>query len=148
MDKGRYTLFLLEQVIPASMEWWPRANRTIRLQQDNAKPHLSLDELAEVYEKNREHLQRVFGGDLIWEISLFNQPANSPDLNLNDLAFSLFFKGSILEGSCSNSRWGMLVKMAEIYLNYPGQKLLSIGFMTLQVSIMSQIIEYNGGNDF
>jgi hypothetical protein len=86
-DKDCYTFYLIEQVIPRIMERWPRANRTIRLQQDNAKPHLSPEEFAEVYEENCEHLQRVFGGDLIWEILLFNQPANNPDLNLNDLAF-------------------------------------------------------------
>jgi hypothetical protein len=60
MDKERYTLFLIEQVIPRITERWPRANRTIRLQQDNAKPHLSPEEFGEVYEENCEHLQRVF----------------------------------------------------------------------------------------
>jgi hypothetical protein len=80
MDKAQYTLFLLEQVIPAIMEQWPPANRMIQLQQDNAKPHLSPDEFAEVYEQNCEDLRRGFGGGLIWEISLFNQPANSPEL--------------------------------------------------------------------
>jgi hypothetical protein len=39
MDKPRYTQYLLENVIPAIMEQWPRANRTVRLQQDNATPH-------------------------------------------------------------------------------------------------------------
>ena len=28
-----------------------------------------------------------FGGVLVWEFILFNQPADSPDLNMNDLAF-------------------------------------------------------------
>jgi hypothetical protein len=70
MDEARYILLLLAQVIPAIMEQGPRANGTIQLQQGNAKPHPSPKEFGEVYEENREHLQRVFEGDLVWEISL------------------------------------------------------------------------------
>jgi hypothetical protein len=106
MDKAQYTLFLLEQVIPAIMEQWPQANRMIQLQQDNAKPHLSPDE-----EENRENLQRVFGGGLIWEISLFNQPANIPDLNLNDLAFFVSSKAQYWKDP-AQTLGGMIAKMA------------------------------------
>jgi hypothetical protein len=140
-----YTLFLIEQVIPAIMERWPQANRMIRLQQDDAKPHLSPEEFGEVYEENREHLQRVFGGDLVWEISLFNQPAHSPDLNMNDLAFFVSTKAEYWKDP-AQTLGGMIVKMAEIYENIPGEK-LSSGFMTLQV-VMNQIIEHDGGNKF
>jgi hypothetical protein len=98
-----------------------------------------------VYEENCEHLQRVFGGDLIWKILLFNQPANSPDLNLNDLAFFVSSKAQYWKDP-AQTLGGMILKMEEIYLNRPGQK-LSSGFMTLQV-VMNQIIEHDGGNDF
>jgi hypothetical protein len=145
MDKARYTLFLLEQGIPAIMEWWPWANRMIQLQQDNAKPHLSPEAFAEVYEENHEHLQRVFGEVLVWEISLFNQPANSPDLNMNDLAFFVSSKAGYWKDP-ARTIGGMIVKIAEIYVNYLGEK-LSSGFMTLQV-VMNQIIEHDGGNEF
>jgi hypothetical protein len=40
----------------------------------------------------------------------------------------------------------MIAKMAEIYFNYPGEK-LSSGFMTLQV-VMNPIIEHDGVNNF
>jgi hypothetical protein len=40
----------------------------------------------------------------------------------------------------------MIRKMAEIFANYPGEK-LSSGFMTLQV-VMNQIIEHDSGNEF
>jgi hypothetical protein len=99
-----------------------------------------------VYEENCEHLQRVFGGDLTWEISLFNQPANSPDLNLNDLAFFVSTKAQYWKDP-AQTLGRMILKMEEIYFNYPGQK-LSSGFMTLQQVVMNQIIEHNGGNDF
>jgi hypothetical protein len=91
-------------------------------------------------------LQRVFGGDLIWEILLFNQPANSPDLNLNDLAFFVSTKDQYWKDHPAQTLGGMILKMDEIYLNYPGRKLCS-GFITLQV-VMNQIIEHDGGNDF
>jgi hypothetical protein len=145
MDKARCTLFLLEQVIPAIMEQWPPPNRTIELQQDNAKPHLSPEEFGEVYEENREHLQKVFGGGFVWEISLFNQPANSPDLNMNDLAFFVSSKAEYWKDP-AQTIGGMIRKMAEIFANYPGEK-VSSGFMTLQV-VMNQIIEHDGGNEF
>jgi hypothetical protein len=141
MDKDRYTLYIIEQVFPRIMERWPRANRTIQLQQDNAKPHLSPEEFAEVYEENHEH----FGGNLMWEISLFNQPANSPDLNLNDLAFFVSTKAQYWKDP-AQTLGGMILKMEEIYFNYPGEKLRR-GFVTLQV-VMNQIIEHDGGNNF
>jgi hypothetical protein len=131
MDKARYTIFLLEQVIPVIMQQWPQANRMLRLQQDNANPHLSHDEFGEVYEGNCEHLQRVFGGGLVWEFSLFNQPANSPDLNMNEPAFFVSSKAEYWKDP-ARTIGGMIAKMAEIYVNYPGEKLRS-GFMTLQV---------------
>jgi hypothetical protein len=53
MDKELYTQYMLEQVIPGIMEQWPRANRTIRLQQDNATPHMTPEEFAELYEENQ-----------------------------------------------------------------------------------------------
>jgi hypothetical protein len=100
---------------------------------------------ARSYEENREHLQRVFGGDLVWEIWLFNQPANSPDLNMNGLAFFVSTKAEYWKDP-AQTLGGMIVKMAEIYENYPGRK-LSSGFMTLQI-VMNQIIEHDGGNEF
>jgi hypothetical protein len=132
MDKPRYTMYLLEQVIPAIMERWPRGNRIIRLQQDNAStPHLSPEAFDEVYAEHREHLQRVFEGGLIWEILLFNQPANSPDLNMNDLAFFVSSKAEYWKDP-ARTVGGMIRKMEEIFENYPGEK-LSRGFVTLQV---------------
>jgi hypothetical protein len=145
MDKPRYTQYLLEKVIPAIMEQWPRANRTVRLQQDNATPHLKPAEFAAVYKENREHLQQVFGGGLVWEFSVFFQPANSPDLNMNDLAFFASSKAQYWKDPSDNIR-GMIEKMAQIFADYPRQK-LSNGFTTLQV-VMNQIIEHNGSNNF
>jgi hypothetical protein len=145
MDKSRYTQYFLEKVIPAMMEQWPWANRTVRLQQDNSTPHLKQAEFAAVYEENREHLQQVFGGGLVWEFSVFFQPANSPDLNMNDLSFFVTSKAMYWKDPSDNIR-GMIIKMAQIFADYPREK-LSHGFITLQV-VMNQIIEHNGGNDF
>jgi hypothetical protein len=100
---------------------------------------LSRDEFAEVYDKNCKHLQRFFRGGLVWEFSLFNQPANSPDLNLNDLAFFVSSKAQYWKDS-AQTIGEMIAKMAEIYANYPGEK-LSSGFMTLQ-AVMNQLIEH------
>jgi hypothetical protein len=82
---------------------------------------------------------------VVWEISLFNQPANSPDLDMNDLAFFVSSKAEYWKDP-ARTIGGMIRKMAEIFDNYPGEK-LSSGFMTLQV-VMNQINEHHGGNEF
>jgi hypothetical protein len=64
---------------------------------------------------------------------------------LNDLAFFVSTKAQYWKDP-AQTLGGMILKMDEIYLNYPGQK-LSSGFITLQV-VMNQIIEHDGGNDF
>jgi hypothetical protein len=115
------------------------------LQQDNATPHLSPEEFDEVCEEHREHLQRVFGGDLVWEFTLFNQPANSPDLNMNDLAFFVSAK-AVCWKDPALTVGGMIQKMAQIFAEHPREK-SSSGFITLQI-VMNQIIEHDGGNDF
>jgi hypothetical protein len=80
------------------MEQWMQTKRSIRLQQDNATLHLTPEEFEELHEENREHLQTVFAGGLVWGLVwgfvLCNQPANSPDLNMNDLEFFVSMKAS------------------------------------------------------
>jgi hypothetical protein len=50
---------------------------------------------------------------------------------MNDLAFFISSKAQYWKDPANTIR-GMIVKMIEIYVNYPGQK-LSGGFMTLHI---------------
>jgi hypothetical protein len=114
MDKARYTQYLLEWVIPSVMKKWPTVNRFVRFQQDNARPHLSPEEFAEIWEEHGEHLPTVFGGGLDWEFVLFNQPSQSPDLNMNDLTFFASSKAIYWKDPADNIG-GMITKMAQIF---------------------------------
>ncbi|KAL6558611.1 hypothetical protein OROMI_018961 [Orobanche minor] len=67
---------LIKQILPAIKEKWPSClSKTIHIQQDNVRPHLS--------NKDAEfHTVAQADG---FNISLVQQPPNSPDLNVNDL---------------------------------------------------------------
>nr|XP_017227512.1 PREDICTED: uncharacterized protein LOC108203252 [Daucus carota subsp. sativus] len=69
---------LVEKILPAIKAKWPQDNKKhIVIQQDNVRPHISGDdiEFVEVAESDG------------FNITLANQPANSPDLNISDLGF-------------------------------------------------------------
>lgn len=68
---------LIEKVLPAIRSKWPlsRSNGPIFIQQDNARPHLGVNDV-EFNEATRQ------GG---FDIRLCFQPPNSPDLNVLDL---------------------------------------------------------------
>ena len=70
---------LIEKVLPAIKEKWPRVSlrKKKRIQQDNAPAHIKTDD--------KEFLQAV--KDIELDVKLYGQPANSPDTNINDLAF-------------------------------------------------------------
>lgn len=71
--------YLITKVLPAIVAKWPPEARveTIWIQQDNARTHIEPNDEAFC------HAVRQTGLD----IRLFNQPANSPDLNVLDLGF-------------------------------------------------------------
>jgi len=71
--------FLIEKVIPAIKSKWPQdaALETIFIQQDNARTHVSPNDLA--------FLQAVAATGL--DIRLMQQPPNSPYMNVLDLGF-------------------------------------------------------------
>ena len=79
-----YKKMLLEKVLPAIYEKWPRGagndeegRPEIIIQEDNAKPHKASirDAIKEAAASNG------------WNISVTTQPPNSPDLNVLDLGF-------------------------------------------------------------
>ncbi|ETW06354.1 hypothetical protein H310_02634 [Aphanomyces invadans] len=81
VPKPVYRDLLLNQLLPAIKRQWVRANGdvngTIYVQQDNARPHISVDDA--------EFVQAAaYGG---WKIQLMCQPPQSPDLNVLDLGF-------------------------------------------------------------
>ena len=70
---------LIEQIIPAIKAKWPQdgAERTIFIQQDNAKAHVKQDDPVWQLHHKQEGLTFI----------LLQQPSNSPDLNILDWGF-------------------------------------------------------------
>ncbi|ETI53387.1 hypothetical protein F443_03632 [Phytophthora nicotianae P1569] len=79
VDREAYKATLIGDIIPAIKAKWPRSGkkRTIYIQQDNAKPHVSVDD-PDIMAAGRS------GG---WDIRMRCQPPNSPDLNVLDLGY-------------------------------------------------------------
>ncbi|XP_074347326.1 uncharacterized protein LOC141686174 [Apium graveolens] len=75
---------LLEKIIPSIMAEWPSGcDKHIVVQQDNASPHINDNDLDFVDVAQSDG----------FNITLANQPANSPDLNINDLGFFRIIQG-------------------------------------------------------
>jgi hypothetical protein len=82
IDKDMYRLVLINEVVPKIVEVWPNFDRPsvkVKLQQDGAKSHIDPED-----EEWQEFLHEMGWED---KIELVTQPANSPDTNVNDLAF-------------------------------------------------------------
>ncbi|ETV64386.1 hypothetical protein H257_18710 [Aphanomyces astaci] len=78
VTKPLYRQYLLDHVIPTIKQAWPgpRAH-PIYIQQDNARPHVEVDDAAVT----------AAGCSDGWKIQLVAQPAMSPDFNVLDLGF-------------------------------------------------------------
>jgi hypothetical protein len=126
--------YLIKKLIPAIQEKWPDEDegRTIRIQQDNAKPHVLPDDL--------DFRNAVAQTDL--DIRLMQQPPNSPDMNVLDLCF--FRSLQSLTDNCAPTTIKELIdNVEEEYNNYDVDK-LARSFVTLQ-SCMIEIMKEGGG---
>jgi hypothetical protein len=87
LTKEVYTFLLFEKLVPTILKNWPRANKNVLLQQDNATPHITPAEFRVLWLERKVELQNTHGGGLDWGLHLYFQPANSPDTNIIDLEF-------------------------------------------------------------
>ena len=69
---------IVDNVLPMIKAKWPDGNKRIYLQRDKASTHFGSDFAPFVV---------AAATDKEWDIRLTKQPANSPDLNINDLSF-------------------------------------------------------------
>jgi hypothetical protein len=126
--------YLCELVIPAIQDKWPDEDegRTIFIQQDNAKPH--------VLPNDEGFRQAVAQTDL--DIKLFQQPPNSPDLNVLDLCHFRSLQ-SLTDTRSPRNISELIEGVEEEYKLYEVDK-LSRSFLTLQ-SCMIGIMNKAGG---
>jgi hypothetical protein len=122
--------------IKEKMPWARGLN--IRIRHDGAKPHTG---------SGNEEFLNAYGHRSGWKISIYRQPAQSPDFNKNDLCFfaslqkranSIKAKSKIIEI--------LIDAVKQAYDEYPEDTLVRVH--ALQYEIYRQVMICGGGNDF
>ncbi|XP_071053291.1 uncharacterized protein [Onthophagus taurus] len=131
-----YVNMITKKVIPAIKEMWPKGSKKmpIKIQQDNAQPHCSIDD-GEVI--------RAGTADG-WNISLIYQPPNSPDFNVLDLGFFNAIQSIQYKSSMHNID-ELIAAVLKVWDDTPGYKLGNV-FMTLQKCMESSMLHKTGNN--
>lgn len=136
VDKVTYRELLVENVLPAVRNHWPkRRTGTIYIQQDNASPHVPGTDEAIV-----ENGQR-YG----WDIRLVNQPPNSPDFNVLDLGLFRAMQSATQDHEMKNNR--EIVEYATKAFEEMTASSLNDSFLSLQKHMESAMLK-EGGNNF
>lgn len=138
ITKEVYREFICEKVIPAINRKWPRCHLSvpIKIQQDNAKPHL-------IPANDPQLLAAVATTEV--DISLVNQPPNSPDTNVLDLGYFVAIQS--LQHRVVTNTIPDLVKAVEDSFAELDYATLNKVFLTHQKCLES-IILCGGGNDY
>ncbi|GMI77351.1 hypothetical protein HRI_001404400 [Hibiscus trionum] len=127
---------LINKVLPVIRAKWPSfRDKNIFIQQDNAKPHIDIDD--------EQFLQAASLGD--FNFQLFFQLSNSPDLNVLDLGY--FRAIQSLQHQESPSTIDELVMAVEKSFDELPVESLNNVFLTLQ-SCMIEIMKVKGGNNY
>eukprot|EP00171_Calliarthron_tuberculosum_P001066 IDg1066t1 len=136
VTKDVYRSFLIDEVFPAIREQWPSPkSRTIWIQQDNARPHVAVDD-PEIVEAGKQNG---------WDIRLKCQPPNSPDLNALDLGFFNSIQ-SLQDQTVANSVEELLTAVEAAYVEMPRTKVTDT-FQTLQ-KVFECVLKAEGGNNY
>jgi len=134
-----YREMMINKVLPALVEKFPHSylnpNKGVIIQQDGAKSH--------ILEDDEEWLEAVEA--LQVNVKLVTQPANSPDTNINDLAFFNSIQ-SLYHEAAPGDEFDMIKAVEKAYNDYPVNKINRM-WLTLQ-SVCNEIIEHNGDNDY
>ena len=137
VTKVAYRDLLINKLIPAILDKWPRRDRmsrTIYVQQDGAKNH--------IHEDDKEFNNALMEQEI--DMKLYTQTLNSPDVNLLDLGFFRAIQ-SFNDASPKNEE-ELIQLVQDAYENYPQHK-LNQTWLTLQ-SCFNQIILHHGDNDY
>jgi hypothetical protein len=142
VTKDVYRQLLLEKVIPSIIEKWPRTQWNnnaviIRIQQDGATSHIDADD--------EEFWMGLVELGVFQKILLYKQPANSPDVNINDLGYFRALQ-SLYHQYCPNDEAGIIQFVNRAYTDYDPIKINDI-WLTM-MSCLNCIIDDNGGNDY
>lgn len=136
VDRDTYRRYLVDHVIPAIKEKWPGSKRQpIYIQQDNAKPHVLLEDA----------VVAAAGRADGWRISMSAQPPNSPDCNVLDLGFFASIQ-ALQHKKRAATVEELLRNVREAFDDLHFTKLDRV-FMTLQL-VLGEILANGGSNRF
>lgn len=124
------------QIIPSIKSKWPTyASKTIYIQQDNARPHISDSDVD----------FRAAASSDGFDIRLVQQPPNSPDTNINDLGW--FRAIQSLQHETSSYNADQLVKAVVDSFKELSPVTLNNVFLSLQ-GCMVEILKVKGQNRY
>ncbi|XP_042033532.1 uncharacterized protein LOC121780072 [Salvia splendens] len=127
---------LINKIIPTIFEKWPEgASKRIRIQQDNAKPHI----------KDTDPDFKVAAQQHGFSLSLVQQPPCSPDTNVNDLGWFRAIQSLQVQTACKTI--DDLIKAVEKSFHDLSPQTLDNVFLSLQ-SCMVEILKVKGQNSY
>lgn len=112
-----------------------RKRDTIFVQQDNASPHVKVDDAAIVQA----------GQEMGWDIQMRCQPAKSPDLNVLNLGLFAAIQARQYQ-SITHGTDALIAAVCSSYNSLPSETIDKC-FLTLQ-KVMECVIRAEGGNDY
>ncbi|KAF0768545.1 hypothetical protein AaE_002772 [Aphanomyces astaci] len=129
-----YKSFVLDKVVPAICERFPVGDlrRGVRIQQDNASPH-------------RHVTTALLRSSGVQNVSVINQPPNSPDFNVLDLGFFNSIQ-SLQHQKCTRTIEELIDAVKAAFFELP-MDTVSKTFITLQ-KVMQTSIEMLGSNNY
>ncbi|XP_010692740.2 uncharacterized protein LOC104905803 [Beta vulgaris subsp. vulgaris] len=127
---------LIDNVIPSIMQnWLAFLPMNIQLQRDNARPHISVDDM----EFKQAATQNGFN------VQLVNQPPQSHDLNLLDLCLFTDLQ-SIHNQSFPQNIDELIARVQDAYEFYDTEK-IKFAWLELQY-VITEILKDKGGNNY
>ncbi|XP_056688897.1 uncharacterized protein [Spinacia oleracea] len=136
VTKECYRNMLIRQVIPAIMQKWPTDHQgPIYLQQDNARPHIKVNdrEWMEAVQLSNKQLRLIF------------QPPNSPDMNVLDLGFFRAIQ-SLKDQTCPRNTKELVKNVKVAFREFCPIKGNRV-FLSLQLVLM-EVMRVKGSNNY
>ena len=146
VTRNEYRNLMINDVLPAILEKWPTCVYTgppITIQQDGAKPHFIVTRDGECMDK--EWNETIAQYALEGQVNIITQPANSPDVNVNDLGFFNSLQSYYWRTNPKNAM-DLIAMVEKVFKEYPPKKLNRIWLSYLMN--LNEIIKHNGGNKY
>ena len=142
VNREVYCEWLCFDVVTAAIAQWPDwVPRKIKIQQDNAKPHIRLNDPTWL-EVQAFYARPENGG---WQLELCFQPPNSPDLNILDLAMFRAMQ-SIQQQHQTKNIDELIAIVKQVWESFPLETSKKV-WTSLQM-VMNAIISVDGKNHY